>query len=56
MLREVCAATGLEFEPAMLSWPAGPKPYDGLWADVWYKTLHQSTSFVRLLTAWKLGL
>ncbi|GIL57356.1 hypothetical protein Vafri_12609 [Volvox africanus] len=29
----------------MLSWPAGPKPYDGLWADWWYKNTHKSTGF-----------
>ncbi len=27
----------------MLGWPAGPKPYDGLWADWWYRNTHKST-------------
>lgn len=31
----MCGAAGLAFEPAMLNWPAGPKPYDGLWAPWW---------------------
>lgn len=31
----MCGAAGLPFEPAMLNWPAGPKPYDGLWAPWW---------------------
>ncbi|GIL89748.1 hypothetical protein Vretimale_16602 [Volvox reticuliferus] len=45
VLRALCAALGLAWEPAMLSWPAGPKPYDGLWADWWYKNTHKSTGF-----------
>lgn len=27
----------------MLSWPAGPKPYDGVWAPWWYAGSHKST-------------
>lgn len=27
----------------MLSWPAGPKPYDGVWAPWWYAGTHKST-------------
>lgn len=27
----------------MLSWPAGPKPYDGVWAPWWYAQTHRST-------------
>ncbi|GLI67547.1 hypothetical protein VaNZ11_011772 [Volvox africanus] len=45
VLRALCAALGLPWEPTMLSWPAGPKPYDGLWADWWYKNTHKSTGF-----------
>lgn len=29
----------------MLSWPAGPKPYDGVWAPWWYTNTHKSTGF-----------
>ncbi|MCH79519.1 branched-chain-amino-acid aminotransferase-like protein 1-like [Trifolium medium] len=29
----------------MLSWEAGPKPIDGLWAPWWYTNVHKSTCF-----------
>lgn len=45
MLRALCAALGVPFEPQMLSWPAGPKPYDGVWAPWWYAQTHKSTGF-----------
>ncbi|CAN0333804.1 unnamed protein product [Ascophyllum nodosum] len=46
VLREVCDMLGISFTPAQLSWPAGPKPYDGCWAYVWYGRCRQSTSFL----------
>ncbi|WP_308917448.1 HAD family hydrolase [Jannaschia sp. LMIT008] len=39
----LCAALGLDPDDAMLSWPAGPKPYDGAWAPHWYDAAHRST-------------
>lgn len=45
VLRELCAGLGLAWEPAMLGWPAGPKPYDGCWAPDWYHNVHRSTGF-----------
>ncbi|SHH60754.1 hypothetical protein SAMN05443551_2582 [Marivita hallyeonensis] len=45
MLRALCEAIGLDWDAAMLSWPKGPKPYDGIWAPVWYKSLHKTTGF-----------
>ena len=45
MLRSLCLALGLPFHPAMLSWPAGPKPCDGVWAPWWYATTHKATGF-----------
>ena len=44
-LRKLCAALGLDFEPAMLSWPKGGRPEDGVWAPVWYGAVHGSTGF-----------
>lgn len=44
-LQKLCKALGIPFDPAMLFWPAGPKPYDGAWAPVWYGALHKSTGF-----------
>jgi len=45
MLRALCAALGLPFDPAMLSWPAGGHPADGAWAPHWYGAVHRSTGF-----------
>lgn len=45
MLTALCAALGLPFTENMLSWPAGPKPYDGIWAPHWYGAIHRSTGF-----------
>ena len=45
VLRRLCAALGLEFDPAMLSWPAGPIPEDGVWAPHWYGSVHRSTGW-----------
>lgn len=43
ILRALCDALGIDFTPKMLSWSAGPKPIDGVWANHWYKSTHQST-------------
>ena len=45
MLRALCAAIGLPFDRAMLSWPAGGRPEDGVWASHWYGAAHRSTGF-----------
>ncbi|OAN79096.1 branched-chain amino acid aminotransferase [Jannaschia sp. EhC01] len=45
MLRALCTAIDLPFDPAMLSWPAGSKPFDGIWAQHWYDAVHNSTGF-----------
>jgi len=44
-LRALCAALGLPWEPTMLSWEAGPRPEDGVWAPWWYRSTHESTGF-----------
>lgn len=44
-LEKLCTALGISFDPAMLRWPAGPKPYDGAWAPHWYNAVHASTGF-----------
>ncbi len=46
VLRGVCRRLEITFEPAMLSWPQGPKPEDGVWAKHWYENVHRSTGFV----------
>ena len=45
VLTQVCEHVDLAFDPAMLSWPAGPKPEDGVWAPHWYANVHESTGF-----------
>ncbi len=45
VLRRLCAGLDLRWEPAMLRWPAGAKPYDGCWAPDWYHNVHRSTGF-----------
>jgi hypothetical protein len=45
VLRQLCARLGLPFEAGMLSWPAGPRPEDGVWAKYWYANVHRSTGF-----------
>lgn len=44
-LTRLCAACGIAFDPAMLSWPEGPKPFDGVWAPHWYNAVWSSTGF-----------
>jgi hypothetical protein len=45
-LRALCEALGVPFSDAMLSWPAGPRPSDGVWAPYWYDSVWRSTGFV----------
>jgi len=45
VLKALCAAIDLPWDPAMLAWSAGPKPYDGVWAPHWYDAVHRSTGF-----------
>jgi len=44
-LRALCDHLEIPFSPKMLSWPAGPRPEDGPWAQYWYHNVHQSTGF-----------
>jgi len=44
-LRRLCAGLGIEWDSAMLSWPAGPHPQDGVWAHHWYEGTWQSSGF-----------
>jgi hypothetical protein len=45
MLGALCDALGVGFDPAMLAWPAGPRPTDGVWAPYWYDGVWKSTGF-----------
>jgi hypothetical protein len=44
-LRWLCAWLGIEFDDRMLSWPAGPRSSDGVWASYWYDAVWGSTGF-----------
>ena len=45
MLRLLCEAVGVEFSQSMLSWPAGLRETDGVWAGHWYREVAKTTSF-----------
>ncbi len=45
VLAELCHRLDLDFDRAMLSWPAGPKPEDGVWGSVWYEGVRRSTGW-----------
>ena len=45
VLRRLCAALGLGFDPGMLAWPAGPRASDGVWGAHWYAAVTGSTGF-----------
>lgn len=45
VLSRLCQQIDIPFDEAMLSWPAGPRPEDGVWAKYWYHSVHQSTGF-----------
>ena len=44
-LRKLCGALGLDWTPAMLSWPQGGHASDGVWAAHWYAAVHASPGF-----------
>src|SRR6185503_14615000 len=45
VLTTLCEALGVDFLDAMLSWPAGRRASDGIWAKHWYDAVERSTSF-----------
>jgi len=45
MLARLCDELRIPFDPAMLHWPSGPRPEDGVWAPYWYANVHRSTGF-----------
>jgi hypothetical protein len=45
MLGLLCKAIGVEFSESMLSWPAGFRETDGVWAKHWYGEVAKTTSF-----------
>lgn len=45
VLRQLCKSLDIPFTEKMLSWDAGPRPEDGVWAPYWYHNVHSSTGF-----------
>jgi hypothetical protein len=45
LLRLLCDSLNVDFTDAMLSWPAGPRQTDGVWAKHWYDAVLRSTTF-----------
>ncbi len=44
-LRYLCDFLGIDFLESMLSWSAGSRDEDGVWAKYWYHHVHKSTGF-----------
>jgi hypothetical protein len=44
-LTALCRALDLSFDEAMLTWPAGPRDTDGVWAPAWYDAVDRSIGF-----------
>ncbi len=45
VLQQLCKACAIPWMESMLSWEAGPRPEDGVWAKYWYNNVHKSTGF-----------
>jgi hypothetical protein len=45
VLAKLCARLAIPFDAAMLSWKAGARPEDGIWAPHWYASVHRSSGF-----------
>lgn len=45
VLTQLCDRIGIPFQESMLTWPAGPRPEDGIWAKYWYQNVHRSEGF-----------
>jgi hypothetical protein len=45
VLQQLCQQIDVPFDESMLSWQAGARAEDGVWAAHWYHAVHQSTGF-----------
>lgn len=41
----LCERFGVDFDEAMLRWPAGARDTDGVWGEHWYDAVRNSTGF-----------
>ena len=44
-LTRLCAELAIPFRTEMLGWPAGRRPFDGVWGRHWYGAVWRSTGF-----------
>ena len=47
MLFKLCDVLEIPFDKSMLSWQAGPRECDGIWAEYWYDAVWESTGFAQ---------
>jgi len=47
VLSELCEKIEIPFDKSMLSWKAGARSEDGIWAKHWYHNVHKSTGFAK---------
>jgi len=47
ILTELCLQLGISWDNKMLSWDAGARPEDGVWAKYWYHNVHLTTGFAK---------
>jgi len=45
LLETLCESVEIPFSERMLSWPAGRRDTDGVWAKYWYEAVEKSTGF-----------
>lgn len=45
VLKGLCEHLGIAYNDKMLTWEAGPRDEDGIWAKHWYHAVHKSTEF-----------
>lgn len=46
VLTQLCNLIGIPFNKNMLSWTIGARVEDGVWANYWYKNVHESNGFL----------
>ncbi len=47
ILEKLCCLLDISFCDKMLSWIAAPHLYDGIWGSYWYRSVNQSSGFVK---------
>jgi len=51
VMSQLCKALDIEFTEEMLSWKAGSREIDGVWASYWYDNVHKTTGFEQQQTS-----